>query len=72
MCHTFFVIAAWYLCGLLGAPAYALRPELAQEVGMPEIAPGLATAIMVCLVLGWAFAYLGGRVALGDIRRDTT
>lgn len=33
MCHTFFVIAAWYLCGLLGAPTYALRPELAQEVG---------------------------------------
>ena len=69
--HTFFVIAAWYLCGLLGAPTYALRPELAQEVGIPEAAPGLATAIMVYLVLGWAFTYFGGRVALRDIRHDT-
>jgi len=44
----------------------------AQEVGIPEAAPGLATAIMACLVLGWAFTYFGGRVALRDIRHDNT
>lgn len=55
--QMFLIIAAWYLCGLLGAPLFLLRPELASGGTI-----SLATTILVCLVLGWGFTFFGNRL----------
>jgi hypothetical protein len=52
--QMFSIIAAWYLCGLLGAPLYLLRPELTSGGTI-----SLATTILVFLVLGWGFTFFG-------------
>jgi hypothetical protein len=62
--HVFFVVAAWYLCGLLGAPTFALRPKLMDEYGTLSSAASLGTMISVYLAIGWGFTYAGQRVAL--------
>jgi hypothetical protein len=63
--HVFFLIAAWYLCGVFGAPLFALRPELAQQFSVsPSATASLASLISICLVLGWAFTFLGHRMVL--------
>jgi hypothetical protein len=62
--HVFFLVAAWYLCGLLGAPTFALRPELMEEYGTVSSAASLGSMISVYLMLGWGFAYAGHQVAL--------
>ena len=62
---VFYVIAAWDLCGLLGISSFLLRPDLVQKFAIP---PGgainAASTILVLLVLGWAFTFLGQRMAL--------
>jgi hypothetical protein len=55
--QMFLIIAAWYLCGLLGAPIYLLRPELSSGGAV-----SLATTILACLVLGWGFTFFGNRL----------
>ena len=62
--HVCFVVAAWYLCGLLGAPTFALRPELMEEYGTVSSAASLGSMISVYLAIGWAFMYAGQRVGL--------
>ena len=62
--HVCFVVAAWYLCGLLGAPTFALRPELMEEYGTVSGAASLGSMISVYLAIGWGFMYAGQRVAL--------
>lgn len=62
--HVCFVVAAWYLCGLLGAPTFALRPELMEEYGTVSSAAILGSMISVYLAIGWAFMYAGQRVGL--------
>jgi hypothetical protein len=62
--HVFFVIAAWYLCGLLGAPTFALRPELMEEYGTLSSAASLGSMISVYLAVGWGFTYAGHLAAL--------
>jgi hypothetical protein len=62
--HVCFVVAAWYLCGLLGAPTFALRPELMEKYGTVSSAASLGSMISVYLAIGWAFMYAGQRVAL--------
>ena len=57
--QMFSIIAAWYLCGLLGAPIYLLRPEHASGGAI-----SLATTILGCLVLGWGFTFFGNRLFL--------
>lgn len=49
-----FLIAAWGLCGLLGAPTFLLRPEVTAIRG----APSMAVKVLVCLVLGWGLSAL--------------
>ncbi len=58
---VFFLIAAWFLCGLLGAPVYLLRPELHVESGGGS---SLASTILICLTLGWGFTYFGNRISM--------
>jgi hypothetical protein len=57
-----FFIAAWGLCGLLGAPTFALRPELAALHRTAAPGSNLAIKVLVCLVLGWGFTALAGRI----------
>jgi hypothetical protein len=60
--YLFFLFVAWYLCGLLGAPTFALRPELMQEYETLPSAINLGSLISVCLALGFAFIFFGHRV----------
>lgn len=62
--HVFYLIAAWYLCGLLGAPTFLLRPELAMTILPESSAVSLGTTILICMTLGGMFTFLGRRAAL--------
>jgi len=55
-----FFVAAWGLCGLLGAPVFGLRPEFAS-LRRTAAESNLAVKILVCLVLGWGFTALAQR-----------
>jgi hypothetical protein len=61
---TFFVFASWYLCGLLGAPTFALRPELMEEYQTAASAASLGSLIAVYLAFGWGFLFFGQRITL--------
>ncbi len=61
--HVFYLIAAWYLCGLLGAPTFLLRPEQAMTILPENIAVSLGTIILICMTLGGVFTFLGRRLA---------
>jgi hypothetical protein len=56
--YVFFLSASWYLCGLLGAPAFTLRPELLQRYGTLPDAIQQGSLISILLVLGWALMFL--------------
>ena len=43
--HIFYLIAAWYLCGLLGAPTFLLRPAQAMTILPENFAISLGTTI---------------------------
>ena len=62
--HVFYLIAAWYLCGLLGAPTFLLRPEQAMTILPENAAISLGTTILICMTLGSMFTFLSRRVAL--------
>lgn len=57
-----FFIAAWGLCGLLGAPVFLLRPGAIDAAHSSSAASTLATKVLVCLVLGWVLMALSQRV----------
>ncbi|HTY25162.1 MAG TPA: hypothetical protein VMC85_18670 [Desulfomonilaceae bacterium] len=57
--YVCFFLAAWGLCGLLGAPVFALRPEVAEAYGSSPGAYTMAVKILVCLLLGWGFTAIG-------------
>jgi hypothetical protein len=67
--HVFFLIAAWFLCGLLGAPNFTLRPELLEEYGTLSGAASMGSLVSVFLVLGWGFTFFGHRISLDSIRK---
>ncbi len=62
--QVFYLIAAWYLCGLLGAPTFLLRPEQALTILPENFAISIGTTILICLTLGSLFMYLSRRVVL--------
>lgn len=62
--YIFFLMAAWWLCGLLGAPTFTLRPALLEKYGTLTGAASMGSLISILLVLGWAFTFLGQRMAL--------
>jgi hypothetical protein len=51
--YLFFVISAWYLCGLLGTPMFGLRPEIMLMFKTQYGAYTLAAKIMICLMVAW-------------------
>jgi len=62
--HVFYLIAAWYLCGLLGAPTFLLRPQQAMTILPENAAISLGTTILICMALGSVFTFWGRRAAL--------
>ncbi len=62
--YLFFVVAAWYLCGVFGIANFVLRPELADKFSVPVGSTiNLAYTVMVLLVLGWGFTFFGQLVS---------
>jgi len=59
--YVFLFSAAWGLCGLLGAPTYALRPDIAQQFRSLSSVPSIAVTVLVCLVVGWVCFALAER-----------
>ena len=57
-----FFTAAWQTCGLVGAPGFALYPELIQELGNRSFIIGQAVAIQFFLILGFFFLLLSMRI----------
>jgi hypothetical protein len=58
--YIFFVVAAWYLCGIFGIANYVLRPELAIKFSVPIGSTiNAASTVMVLLILGWGFTFFG-------------
>jgi hypothetical protein len=64
--QVFYLIAAWYLCGLLGAPTFLLRPDQAMTIIPENNAISLGTTILICMTLGSVFTFLSRRVAQQD------
>jgi hypothetical protein len=60
--YVSFFTAAWGLCGLLGAPTFALRPELKSVYRLESAATSLAIKVLVCLVLGWGLTAAAQRI----------
>ena len=52
--YLFFVISAWYLCGLLGTPMFGLRPEIMLMFKTQYGAYTLAAKVMICLMGGYS------------------
>ncbi|MFC1988900.1 hypothetical protein ACFLVJ_03620 [Chloroflexota bacterium] len=55
---VFFLVGMWYLCGLLGPPAYLLNPDKVQQFGSLQGAQASAVQIFIYFVLGWLFTFL--------------
>ena len=62
--HVFYLIAAWYLCGLLGAPTFLLRPGQAMTILPENFAISIGTTILICMTLGSVFMFSSRRMAL--------
>ena len=56
--YVFFVVALWYLCGLLGPPAYLLNTDKVQQFGSLQGAQAQAVKIFIYFILGWLFTFL--------------
>lgn len=68
--QVFYLIAAWYLCGLLGAPTFLLRPAQAMTIIPENNAISLGTTILICMTLGSVFSFLGHRVAFKEKQKS--
>ncbi|MFC1544951.1 hypothetical protein ACFL4X_02170 [Gemmatimonadota bacterium] len=62
--YVFFLMAAWWLCGLLGAPTFTLRPDLMDKYGTQSGAAPLGSLVSILLAIGWAFIFFGHRLSL--------
>ncbi len=60
--QVFFFIAAWNLCGLMGAPTFVLRPELSQQFDMSALAINVGTAVLIFLTIGWGCIFFSQRM----------
>lgn len=62
--NIFFVVTAWDLCGIFGIANFVLRPEMAAKFSVPISSTiNSASGVMVMLILGWGFNYLGNRLS---------
>ncbi len=57
---TFFVLAAWDLCGIFGIGNFVLRPDLADKFAVPLSSTiNAASGVLILLALGWGFNFFG-------------
>ncbi|MFC1912847.1 hypothetical protein ACFLX7_01450 [Chloroflexota bacterium] len=56
--YVFFLVGMWYLCGLLGPPAYLLNTDKVQQFGSLQGAQVSAVQIFIYFILGWLFTFL--------------
>ena len=61
--YFFFAMATYTLCPLLGVKAFALTPEKMIQYGLQQEAASFAYHVLIELVLGWLFTFLGYRKA---------
>ena len=66
--YSLIFMATWFTCGMFSYPGYALRPEQANY----EYATAISYIVMILLLLGFTFIFLGQRKAyLAKQRRET-
>ena len=51
--YVFFLVAMWYLCGLLGPPVYLLNTDKVQQFATLQVAQAEAVKILIYVILGW-------------------
>ena len=56
--YIFLVITAWGMCGLLGVPAFGLRPVQLLEYKTQGMLLTMGTKVLVSFTLGWIFLSL--------------
>ncbi len=56
-----FFSAAWQSCGLLGAPGFAMHPEIVQKLGNQSFIAGQALATHIFFIFGFVFLLLSVR-----------
>ena len=56
--YVFFLVAMWYLCGLLGPPVYLLNTDKVQQFGSLRSAHAEAVKILIYFILGWLSLFL--------------
>ncbi len=56
-----FFSAAWQSCGLLGAPGFAMYPEIVQKLGNQSFIAGQALATQFFIIFGFVFLLLSMR-----------
>jgi hypothetical protein len=61
--YFFFAMATYTLCPLMGVKAFALAPEKMIQYGLQQEAASFAYHVLIELVLGWLFTFLGYRKA---------
>lgn len=57
--YSLLLMAAWFMCGIVAYPGYALRPERANY----EFAITISYVVMILLLLGFIFVFLAQRKA---------
>jgi hypothetical protein len=66
--YIFFVITAWGMCGLIGVPAFGLRPEQLLEFKTQGILITMGTKVIVSFALGWIFLALSQYVEYRSLK----
>ena len=57
--YFFFAMATYTLCPLMGVKGFALTPEKMIQYGVQQEAASFAYHLLIELVLGWLFIFLG-------------
>lgn len=66
--YLFLLITAWGLCGLLGIPAFGLRPERVIEYETQGSLQTMGVKVLVSFTLGWIFLALSQLLEYRSIR----
>ncbi|MCK4303030.1 MAG: hypothetical protein KAY24_02190 [Candidatus Eisenbacteria sp.] len=70
LAYVSFFTSAWGLCGILGVPSLALRPEMAQHLQTHSMTVAMAVKVLVCLVIGWLLLALSHWIEATSRRED--
>lgn len=55
--YVFFLVAMWYICGLLGPPVYLLNTDKVAEFGSLPKGHAEAVKVLIYFILGWLFLF---------------